>query len=107
MIYSHKAATSSALFSPRKQPQLTFESKPHFEPSPNQGNGQIIMVIDDEAIIADSLAEILTEHGYQALPFYDGPSAIVAARNRCPDLVLCDVIMPQLNGVDTDRKSVV
>src|SRR5207302_733908 len=88
-------------FCPRRPPLLVFESKPQFEPSKIQGNGQRILVIDDEASIADSLAEILSDYGYQALAFYDGHAAIAAAREKCPDLVLCDVIMPQLNGVDT------
>ena len=56
-----------------------FESKPQSEPSKIQGNGQSILVIDDEAIIADSLAEILSAYGYQAAAFYDGPAAIAAS----------------------------
>ncbi|HMC29584.1 MAG TPA: response regulator [Candidatus Angelobacter sp.] len=101
MIYRNSLATPPALFCPRRPPLLVFESKPQFEPSKVQGNGQRILVIDDEASIADSLAEILSEYGYQALAFYDGHAAIAATREKCPDLVLCDVIMPQLNGVDT------
>jgi len=101
MIYSNNAATSSVSFCPRPRPQLTFESKPQFDPSKFQGNGRRIMIIDDEASIADSLAEILSDCGYEAHAFYDGHAAIAATREMCPDLVLSDVVMPRLNGVDT------
>lgn len=60
-----------------------------------------ILIIDDEAPIADSLAEILTSSGYEALAFYRGQDAIDSARKQCPNIVLSDVVMPKLNGVDT------
>ena len=60
-----------------------------------------ILVIDDEVTIADSLTEILVSHGYDAVACYDGFTAIAAARKQCPDLVISDVIMPRMNGVDT------
>lgn len=60
-----------------------------------------IFVIDDEDTIADSLAEILNGHGFDAVPFYKGKDAIDSARERCPDIVLSDVIMPRLNGIET------
>lgn len=70
----------------------TFEGK---------ANPKRILVIDDEANIADSLAEILMVHGYDALAFYDGKAAIDCVRNQCPAAVISDVIMPDLNGVET------
>jgi len=58
-------------------------------------------VIDDEASIADSLTEILNSQGFEARAFYRGQSAIDFARQNCPDIVLSDVVMPKLNGVET------
>jgi CheY-like chemotaxis protein len=60
-----------------------------------------VLVIDDEADIADSLTDILILHGYDAVAFHDGLSAIESARSHCPDIVVSDVVMPKLNGVDT------
>jgi CheY-like chemotaxis protein len=71
------------------------------DPSRVQGRGQKVLVIDDETAIADSLAEILSDHGFEVMAAYDGPAAIAKAREICPDVVVCDVVMPQLNGVDT------
>jgi len=60
-----------------------------------------ILVIDDEEAIADSLTEILSNGGNDAHACYSGNEAIESARNQCPDMVLSDVIMPKLNGIDT------
>lgn len=60
-----------------------------------------VLVIDDEVDIADSLTDILILHGYDAVACHDGLSAIESARSQCPSIVVSDVIMPKLNGVDT------
>jgi CheY-like chemotaxis protein len=63
--------------------------------------GPRVLVIDDEKLVADSLSEILKHFHYDAAPFYNGETAIEAAREKCPDFVLSDVVMPTLNGVET------
>jgi CheY-like chemotaxis protein len=71
------------------------------ESSRVKASSRRILVIDDEVSIADTLAEILRIAGYDAHPFYAGQPAIDFARQGCPDIVLSDVVMPGLNGVDT------
>lgn len=66
--------------------------------------GPRVLVVDDERLVADTLSEILKRFKFDALPFYNGETAIEAARERCPDFVLSDVIMPRLNGVETVMK---
>jgi CheY-like chemotaxis protein len=51
-------------------------------------------------IIADTIADILTGGGFEATARYCGHSALEQARRSCPDAVVSDVIMPQLNGID-------
>ena len=63
-----------------------------------------VLVVDDEKLVADSLTEILKCFNYDATPFYNGETAIEAAREICPDFVLSDVVMPTLNGVETVKK---
>jgi CheY-like chemotaxis protein len=58
-----------------------------------------ILVIDDLADSADSLAELLTLWGYDAEPCYSGSTALEAARTRCPDAVLLDLGMPRMTGL--------
>lgn len=59
-----------------------------------------IFVVDDERTIADTLAEILSSGGFEAIPFYDSRQVMAEAEQRCPDVLLTDVIMPHLNGVE-------
>jgi CheY-like chemotaxis protein len=59
-----------------------------------------ILVVDDEHAIADSVQEILSSAGYSATCSYSGFEAIGQARQFCPDILLCDVLMPGLNGFE-------
>jgi len=60
----------------------------------------LVYVVDDEEIIANTLAVILQRSGFEAVPFGDPLEALMAAEYRTPDLLVTDVMMPQLNGVD-------
>jgi CheY-like chemotaxis protein len=62
---------------------------------------KLVLIVDDEEAIADSLAEILNTFGYQSRACYNGEQAIEFAHQQCPDVVLSDVLMPGLDGVET------
>ncbi len=59
-----------------------------------------ILVVDDEKVIADTIVQILNRDGFIAEAAYGGEEAIEKARRHCPDLVLSDVLMPQIDGVE-------
>lgn len=59
-----------------------------------------VLVVDDEAVIADTLGVILTQDGFSATVAYDGRSALELARTSRPDLLLTDVVMPGMSGVE-------
>jgi CheY-like chemotaxis protein len=63
-----------------------------------------VLVADDERVIADTLAIILNQAGYNASAVYSGMSAVEEAKNVKPDLVISDVIMPDMNGIDAAIK---
>jgi DNA-binding NtrC family response regulator len=59
-----------------------------------------VFVVDDEPVIAFTLAAILQLHGYIAHAFASPVEALAAARVKSPDLLISDVEMPGLSGID-------
>lgn len=57
-----------------------------------------ILIADDEKDIVAMTAKLLIRHGYEVIKTYDGASAVDLAREEKPDLILLDVIMPELDG---------
>ena len=62
--------------------------------------GARVFVVDDEPTIRETLAAILYNEGYAAIPFDDGAMALSSAAEESPDLLITEVIMPDMNGVD-------
>lgn len=59
-----------------------------------------VFVVDDERIIATTLQMILSRNGYDATSFTSPREALNAARMRCPHLLISDVAMPGISGVE-------
>jgi CheY-like chemotaxis protein len=59
-----------------------------------------VFVVDDEHVIASTLAAILTMHGYSATFFTSPVEALAATRSKAPDLLISDVAMPGISGID-------
>jgi DNA-binding response OmpR family regulator len=57
-------------------------------------------VVDDESTIADTLTEILSRSGYAAMPAYDGESALESALLMPPELLITDVMLPGMSGIE-------
>ena len=59
-----------------------------------------VLVVDDERVIADTLAMILNQSGFEARTAYAGEKAVELAGTFQPDMLITDVIMADLNGID-------
>ena len=59
-----------------------------------------VLVVDDEQGIRDLLSDILVDAGYEVIEADDGHVALEAARQQQPDVVLLDIIMPTMNGLE-------
>lgn len=65
------------------------------------GPGKLkVLIVDDELTIADTLVEILNGEGYEAMAAATGDSALASAQSFLPDIVISDVVMPGINGVE-------
>jgi two-component system OmpR family response regulator len=63
-----------------------------------------ILVVDDEPEVREVFLEFLTDRGYDIVPAGSGLEALVAFQTHKPDLVLLDVEMPGMDGVETLRR---
>ncbi len=59
-----------------------------------------VLVVDDERVIADTLTIILNQQGYDASAAYSGIEAVEMARQLRPNLIVSDVIMPDIDGIE-------
>ncbi|MEZ5178946.1 MAG: response regulator transcription factor [Acidimicrobiales bacterium] len=66
--------------------------------------GRKILVVEDEALIADAVAARLRSEGYEVQLAADGPSGVEHARRWEPDLVILDLMLPGLDGLEVCRR---
>lgn len=67
----------------------------------HEGSGSLkVLIADDERIIANTLALILTTSGYEARAVFSGEKAVELAREMSPDVLICDVILGGISGID-------
>ncbi len=63
-----------------------------------------ILVVDDEKDLVDLLAYNLEKEGFQVLRAYDGEKALEIARSQSPGLMILDLMLPGIQGMDVCRK---
>src|SRR5579872_1132138 len=87
------------------------KSIPNNKTLPEDERGQVreikklrVIVVDDEELIAETVVEILKHEGFEAAAVSNGFSAIEMAKTWAPDIVLSDVILSGLNGIETGIK---
>jgi DNA-binding response OmpR family regulator len=59
-----------------------------------------ILVVDDEKRLVSLVAEYLQQSGYHVVSAYDGREALEVARDEKPDLIILDLMMPEMNGYE-------
>lgn len=67
-------------------------------------NNTRILVIEDEENIRDIFYEILSTEGYEVLTADDGHIGVILAQELIPDLILCDILMPEFDGYSVVRQ---
>lgn len=73
---------------------------PELSSARGDGCRPFVLIVDDERRIADTLSLILSSKGYASQAAYDGTTALAVCGERVPDLLLTDVVMPEMNGIE-------
>jgi DNA-binding response OmpR family regulator len=60
----------------------------------------VVLVVEDDAAVADALIEILNKGGYAAIGAHNGADAVETALLMPPDLVVADASLPDMSGID-------
>jgi len=63
-----------------------------------------ILTIEDEENIRDPIVETLSMEGFEVIQAENGKVGLKLAQEHLPDLILCDVLMPELDGYDVLRQ---
>ncbi len=65
---------------------------------------QRILVVDDDADVRDMICRTLEASGYEAIPAAGGRQAVQRLEQDAPDLVITDVVMPEMDGYEVLRR---
>ena|SRR5690554_6430654 len=68
------------------------------------GRNKKIMIVDDDANIVELIALYLKKEGYETVGYYDAKSALLAFEKDAPDLVILDIMLPEMDGYDVCRE---
>lgn len=71
---------------------------------PDQSEKRCILVVDDEPSILDSVATALRYEGYEVVEATTGRAALASALKAPPDLIVLDIMLPDLNGLEVTRQ---
>ena len=62
------------------------------------------MLVDDDMTLHEMYAERLAAEGYEIVSAYDGEEALTKIAADKPDIILLDIMMPKINGIDVMKK---
>jgi DNA-binding response OmpR family regulator len=71
---------------------------------PGEALGRSILIVEDEKEIRDLLVLYLRKEGFQPLVAQDGEEGLSKARSEKPDLILLDILLPKMDGLELLRK---
>ena len=102
IVESSDKGTCFQLYFPVNNDDEPYISDTVEEVAPQSGNGESILIVDDEEILRDVAAQMLTGLGYKVASVSSGEEAIEYVRNTPVDLLLLDMLMePGISGLQT------
>ncbi len=59
-----------------------------------------VLIVEDEEVLNDAYNVILTKEGHQVVQAFNGLEAVTAVKKQTPDIILLDILMPKMNGIE-------
>jgi CheY-like chemotaxis protein len=87
----------ATIISPKKTPHT---ARKRSQRGPQAAQSIKVMIVDDESSVADTAARVLGMFGYECYAVYNAADALACAESFTPDVVLSDVIMKGMNGIE-------
>lgn len=79
---------------------VTTDQNTQGQPAPAAANGKKVLCIEDEYFITELYERALTRAGYQVNTIIDGPAGLAEARTNQYDIILLDIMLPNMNGLE-------
>ena len=99
-----KKGTTITMTFPLAQDADEFEAPAEPPAEITYGNGEIVLVVDDEEEILKAMQNLLDGLGYQSAVAKSGEAALELYESRKPEVVLMDINMPEMDGVNCAEK---
>lgn len=64
----------------------------------------LVLIADDDMTLHQMYVERLQAEGYNIMSAYDGEEALLKVKEKIPDVILLDIMMPKVNGIDVMKK---
>jgi two-component system response regulator HydG len=74
------------------------------EDAKRDGKGGLVLAVDDDKEICNNFVDILSERGYEVIAAYDGEEAVTKAKTNIFDVLLLDMNLPLMNGLEVYRQ---
>ena len=84
-------------------PKVNNQQSPIINPKINDRKRKVILVVEDQALNMELVRDILQVSGYTTLEATDGKQGIELAREKMPNLILMDIRMPVMDGLEATR----
>ncbi|HKJ66872.1 MAG TPA: response regulator [bacterium] len=91
------------LFMPLESTQEAFQTQMEDRPLFQEDDGPTVLLVDDQASVVKNISRMLQVHGYGVLTAENGEQGILQAREHNPAVILMDIAMPGLTGIEAVR----
>lgn len=82
-----------------QEPALTVEERPRAM----RGNKKLVLIVEDNELNMKLFHDLLDAHGYDTIQTRNGFDAIALARAHRPDLILMDIQLPEVSGLEVTK----